>query len=58
MKITVIVGDVRHEFSGRIAKMIMKIIECKNFFQCGTKDVTLKCRGSEVDVWVNAPITE
>jgi len=58
MKVVVIIGEARYEFDGRLAEMIKRIVEFRHLFFAGTKDVTLKLRGSKVDVWLNGPITE
>lgn len=58
MKVVVIIGDIRYELDGRIAEMIKRIVEFRHLFCAGTKDVTLKLRGSRVDLWLNGPITE
>jgi hypothetical protein len=58
MKIVVIDGDTEYTFDGRIAEMIRRIIEFRHLFLAGTKDVVLKLRGKNVDVWLNGPVTE
>jgi hypothetical protein len=57
--VVVIIDGVQYDFKdGRIARMIKRIVEFRHLFFKGSKDVTLKLRGNEVDVWLNEPLTK